>query len=378
MTPIQATRRGLIAGASAAAFAAASPASAALIGNFGRGGGGAGPLAYDPAMTGDDLARQAIAATMNKPSPGGTAATSRVAPYSFQVEFVHRSKASATAKGYIGGDGQAQKIVVWTLAGALEDDALLQSFTDALYRRYLDRLKASGLDVVSLDEMKANADFMKLPGWDKTGPLELKAGEQHSKIFGATGLPMLAQQNDARAGFFGALPHSLGPLEGNIAAELGARLVEGRLAVDFVSLHSSDRKLLFGGRGARGSWASVDSTAAIALMPTACYVGATSHSEKKRGFWGGNAVARANRAVLLGSDSLEVVNTTTTGDKAAAAFSAGVGVLMAMNGGGAFTSSVKRYEARTTPQAYLAEVSPAAEAMVDGLVKSYAEAQPRG
>ena len=101
------------------------------------------------------------------------------------------------------------------------------------------------------------------------------------------------------------------------------------------------------------------------------------NSEKKRGFWGGNAIARANRAVLLGSDSLEVVNTTTTGDKAAAAISMGIGVFAAMNGVSAFTASTKRYEARTTPQAYLAEVSPAAEAMVDGLVKSFGETQPR-
>lgn len=376
MPSLQSTRRGLIVGVAAtAALAANAPASAAM---FGGGRSSPGPLAYDPAMTGEDLAREAISATLNKPSMGGTSATTRVAPYSFQVEFVHRSKASATAKGYIGDSGQSRTTVVWTLAGALEDDALLQSFTDALYARYVERLKATGLEVVSLDEMKANANFMKLPGWDKTGPLELHAGEQHSKIFGASGLPMVAQQNDIRAGFFSALPHSLGPLEGNLAADLGARLVEGRLGVDFVSLHSSDRKLLFGGRGTRGNWAKVDSTAAIALMPGACYVAATAVSEKKRGFWGGNAVAKASRAVLLGSDSLEVANTTTTGDKAAAAISMGIGVFAAMNGSSAFVGSTKRYEARTTPQAYLAEVSPAAEAMVDGLVKSYAEAQPRG
>ena len=374
---ITSTRRGLIAGAaSVAALSAGGPAAAALI-NLRGGGGGAGPLAYDPAMSGDDLAREAVEANLNKPSFGGTSGTTRLAPYSFQVEFVHRSRASATAHGYIGDSGQSQKIVVWTLAGALEDDALLQSLTDALYGRYVDRLRGAGFEVLSLDEMKADPDFLKLPGWDRTGPLELKVGEQHSKIFGATGLPMLAQQNDQRAGFFSALPHSLGPLEGNIAAGLGARFVEGRLGVDFVSLHSSDRKLLFGGRGTRGNWAKVESTAAIALMPQACYVGATPASEKKRGFWGGNAVARANRAVLLGSDGLEVANTTTTGDKAAAAISAGIGVLSAMNGVGAFTASVKRYEARTTPQAYVAEVSPAAEAMVDGLVKRFGETQPR-
>jgi len=99
-----------------------------------------------------------------------------------------------------------------------------------------------------------------------------------ARIFGATGLPMLAQQNDPRAGFFSGLPHSLGGDEGNMAADLGARLVEGRLAIDFVSLHSSDRKLLFGGRGTRGNWAKVDSTAALALMPQACYVAATAAS----------------------------------------------------------------------------------------------------
>lgn len=82
--------------------------------------------------------------------------------------------------------------------------------------------------------MKANANVMTLPGWDKASPLELHAGDQHSKIFGATGLPMVAQQNDARAGCFWSLPHSMGPLEGNMAADQGARLVEGRLAVDFV------------------------------------------------------------------------------------------------------------------------------------------------
>lgn len=376
MSNLNATRRGLIGGAAAAAaLAAGGQASAGLL-NL-RGGGGAGPLAFEPEMTGDDLAKAAIGANLNKPSFGGTSGTNRLAPYSFQVEFVQRSKASATARGYIGDSGAASQTVVWTLSGALEDDALLQSFTDALYQRYTEHLRTAGFEVLTLDEMKANANFMKLPGWDKAGPAELRAGDQRSRIFGATGLPMLAQQNDQRAGFFSGLPHSLGGDEGNMAADLGARLVEGRLAIDFVSLHSSDRKLLFGGRGTRGNWAKVDSTAALALMPQACYVAATAASEKKRGYWGGNAVARANRAVLLGSDSLEVVNTTTTGDKAAAAISMGIGVFAAMNGVSAFTASTKRYEARTTPQAYLAEVSPAAEAMVDGLVKSFGEAQPR-
>jgi hypothetical protein len=186
-------------------------------------------------------AARAEAAVQLAGTPAVLKGLNRVAIGSFQVEFVHKGAASASSHR-IGSSGTANTNVVVSLTGLSAAD--FQAVADAAYARTVADLKAAGLEVLPLDQVKASAAYRKLTE-GATATAETRTKDTWSVVHAPAGM-LVYGEGSASTGGFGALA-AIGATmsaafgQPELSRELDAAVLAVRLVVNFVDMKSSDR-----------------------------------------------------------------------------------------------------------------------------------------
>ncbi|MFZ2988297.1 hypothetical protein [Ideonella sp.] len=197
------------------------------------------PVAVDAGFNAAEVAAKRFLIADNKALKGIT----RVAVPVFVVDFVTADNVSTQTSGF-GGFGRASSSLYYKLLGVGEPE--FQALTDAMYADFMQRLKDSGLQVLSPQEFQAAAAYRKLAASGKKTPIK----SDTNTILSPQGLPVYgfarASTGPAKpsAGVFGALAgigdgfsavgDALDSIE--LAQQLNAATLEVRLRVNFVEL----------------------------------------------------------------------------------------------------------------------------------------------
>lgn len=187
------------------------------------------------------------------------AVTQRVFVPGFRVAFVVKTEASAYGGGAVANFGnrtgnfrtitQAQnKLVEMALAGA--DPALLQALTDKLYADFLERLKASGKEVIAGEQLANVPGRAKLKTITEL-PFATKASWNHADkraylVFTPKGVPLFFVSGDYLGN---ASPFDLDTTRAiyEMATRLDAVALVPTLHVDIAEVESSGRSLFRSG-----------------------------------------------------------------------------------------------------------------------------------
>ncbi len=176
----------------------------------------------------------------------------RVAVAVFAVEFITADNVNAQTSGF-GAAGRASSSLYYKLLGVAEPD--FQAITDVLYTRFVDELKASGVDVVDASRVVSSATYRKLVAGGSAAPIKsdttMMMAPAGLGIYGFAGMgggnsskgrSLFGALSDVGAGFaaVGAIGDSIA-----LSSELDASLIEVRMRVNFVQL-SDDNKGFFG------------------------------------------------------------------------------------------------------------------------------------
>jgi hypothetical protein len=167
----------------------------------------------------------------------------RVVIPGYRVAFVTRNKVSARAEDWLGGVGggssSGAKASMEVFLGNVKLEAL-QSIADAAYADFVTKMQATGVEVVSLEAMKASPSFQKLKLADVSKPYTkvLPGGQTHVLIVSPAALPLWFTNWD------GGITDQ-GMSQGNTKAlmalskELDASLLFPTIMVDFSVLSGS-------------------------------------------------------------------------------------------------------------------------------------------
>jgi hypothetical protein len=175
----------------------------------------------------------------------------RVAVPVFAVEFITADNVSAQTSGFAAA-GRATSSLYYKLLGVGEPD--FQAITNTLYAQFLADLKASGVEVLGSEVLKASPTYAKLVASGAPGSIVNDASMQMSPTgLGLYGFAKMGGGNSAKSkGVFGALSDlgagfsAVGAIGDTIALsqELGASLIEVRMRVSFVQLSDNNRGFL--------------------------------------------------------------------------------------------------------------------------------------
>ena len=175
----------------------------------------------------------------------------RVAVPVFAVEFITADNVSAQTSGFAAA-GRATSSLHYKLLGVGEPD--FQAITNTLYTQFLADLKASGVEVLGSDVLKASPTYAKLVAAGAPGSIVNDTSMQMSPPgLGIYGFAKMGGGNSAKSkGLFGAMSDlgagfsAVGAIGDSIALsqELGASLIEVRMRVSFVQLSDYNRGFL--------------------------------------------------------------------------------------------------------------------------------------
>lgn len=171
----------------------------------------------------------------------------------FRVAFVVKTGASAHAGAGLANFGQRttagsrtitqaqNKRVEMTLANV--DRVLMQGIADRLYADFIDRLKASGKEVISLDEVRQTSGYQKMKFLPQDKPYTASpTGDPREYVFATPqALPLAFMHIDTALGNAGAFDQVNTKAIHEMAANLDALALIPTVIVDFAQLESSGR-----------------------------------------------------------------------------------------------------------------------------------------
>ena len=209
-----------------------------------------------------------------------------VIPY-FQVEFVQQSSASANVMGQKAGAGlgssSSRVKTTVTLSGVAPTQ--FQAITNDFYDAVVADLKGAGVDVVSLDQMRASPEFKTLSGHGcKDSPDTIEHFDNISKFYAPHGMQVYYLPKDERfsgaatgkksgpsiigafsqmgagiSGVYGGGAYKFVDEEVALAKALGAKVLRVRVVIDFADVSAE------GHSGAQGGTTSSHSAVRISF-----------------------------------------------------------------------------------------------------------------
>ncbi|HEY0140476.1 MAG TPA: hypothetical protein VGF48_06240 [Thermoanaerobaculia bacterium] len=178
----------------------------------------------------------------------GVKAAQRVAIPTYRVLFVTRNKVTARAEDWLGGVGggssSGAKASMEVMLGNM-DYAALQAIVDAAYADFVAQIKATGVEVVPFETVKASAAYqtLKINGGNAAKPYTkvLPGGQTHVVILSPTEIPLWFTNWDGGITDQGMSQANIKAL-GNLSKELNAALLYPTMMVDFAALSGSGGK----------------------------------------------------------------------------------------------------------------------------------------
>jgi hypothetical protein len=267
----------------------------------------------------------------------------RVAVPVFAVEFIVADNVTATTSGF-GSGGRASSSQYYKLLGVGEAD--FQAITDGLYLRFLDALRASGLEVLGAAKVSAAPTYAKLVA--SGSPAPIKSSSTMTMTPPGLGLYGFAKMgggntssqkslfsafSDVGAGFaaVGAIGDTI-----QLGKELDASLLEVRMRVSFVKLSDNNK-------GFFGKLAGAASTTGQTL-PSVDNVAMSVQSGPMR-----SSVTMKHSLTLDGAAFADVREKATTAGDVAGAVAVG---LLQLAIGSKDSSGSQEWEVVATPDKY--------------------------
>ncbi len=253
---------------------------------------------------------------------------------------------SGTQAGAFQNDsGRVDKSIsqVYTLRGiSVEQQAAL---SEQLCQRAEDGFKKAGFNVVTMGELASNEDYKKMHEAGSPSPVESGHGAIKNLVFAPKGQAVVDPKYQGagkglKMAFSGANPAKY---EAGLAEALDATAAHVEITIDFAKV-AGDGKAGFLSSFQKKDAAQVKAEVGLSMRGRIFFAGAG----KKR--W--NPMPKIGlKAPLMdnGELALDIKDETTTGDKAANAFSTAVGILTAVGGGNGRSFSVSRKSVTVTP-----------------------------
>lgn len=321
----------------------------------------ADPLLLD--TTGDAASRASTAASVFKTRDAAALkGIHKVAINSFQIDFVTRSSATAQTVGF-ANTGRANASLYYNLTGLAPAD--FQAITDQLFAQFTASLAQQGYEVLSREQMNANASYRKMSGEAAASPMSRSTRGGEAMVYSPTGVPLLRMMGEGTKdasmfGLVGAMvgAGSMGMMDmAMLPTELNATVLDVRFALNYVDMASNTGSFL--GR------LSGSAVASAKLQPT---LSAESTVLHVRSATAGTTIELQTALVLQGNAIREVKDTTSTADTVGVA---AVNVLAALAGINSSSSS-KTMSAMADPAEYRSVVgsnlATASDMMVSRLV----------
>lgn len=336
------------------------------------------PPAFDP-----NASAQAQAATFigDNGQTKRLAGVKRVAVTGCNVLFAENSSASAsTGGGLFSTTGnvsraEANVSVIYSLNGI--SDAQQQKIANEICADAEKRLAAAGFEVVPTSELLKNESFKALLASGKASPFNYKAPGKGSKttynVFAPSGYTVYDARYIGTIGGLGqafkaAAGTSAVQMEGILMKQLNASAVSINVLVDFAELQSDGhQKGIFNKDSANVKHGvNLGITGQVDFKPLEqlkCW----QRFGKEECMLNGLVPTFNSKLPVTTNEQFykDVVNTTTTGDKAAAAFTKGLSMLAAAGGvSGVASRDVTRYSVNVEP----AQFAKVARTGVDGFL----------
>lgn len=200
------------------------------------------PAAFDPATA---AATSANYISISKEFAGAQ----RVLIPTFRVVFSTKARGSASASRLMAS-GTANVHGSYSLRGV--DDAQFQAITDAVYKRFVDTLKAKGVEVLAFDQIPEPFKTRMLEK-SKPAPARFDYLKRSYAVFTPAGLPFyagLGEPVQEAYGFGGKLSNigfaAAEYVEGDIAGETQSTVLRPTFWIEFIDIESSGN--MFSGR----------------------------------------------------------------------------------------------------------------------------------
>ena len=260
------------------------------------------------------------------------AAVKRIAIVEYRVEFGVENSAKATSSGTTGWTASSSDI---KLVGP--SDADRQAIADRLYDDFVAGLTQLGFEVLPYDVVKADKSYQSMSAKFQTRyePWGTQLGK--SAFVGARGIPYYFTNEDKHMGLsvlssggFTVQPQNIEP---SIAKSLDAAVVRATIDVQFADMKTSG--------GIFHSSSSVKTSEGLTIVP---------EMSQYRIVVPGAGTSRIvlDETVAIASDSIDMKDITTSGQKTSEAVGNALGVVLGT--GGAHTT--RHYEATATPEGY--------------------------
>lgn len=215
--------------------------------------------------------------------------TRRVLVPTFRVVFATKAKGSASASR-LGASGSANVHGSYTLAGI--NDAQLQAITDVVFKRFVDTLRAGGVEVITFTQLP-EAQQARLREKVLPAPVRFSYLKRDYAVFTPAGLPFYAGMGEPvqeAYGFGGKLSHigwaAVEYVEGNLAAENQATLVRPTFWVEFIDVETSGN--MFSGRASVSGEPGLKITQAqtsMRVIPHTVLVAQPKPTDKAQTLW---------------------------------------------------------------------------------------------
>lgn len=325
------------------------------------------PPTYNPA---DAAASQAATFVgSNKPAKN-MQKVKKVALTACNVMFADKSSASAsTGPGLFGDPASSDTrrvdekvIVVYNMTGL--DDAVMQKMTDDICADAEKRMAASGLQVVPRSELASNENYQKMLEAGRKSPYEFKVGQSTYKVFSASGSSIfdpryIGTMSGLGQAFKQAKGGSAAQLETRMMNEMGVDSVQMNMLVDFAQLQSDGQARGF--QLANKDSAKVSGKVQLAVSGD-IKVQPASELKCWKALGGRTDCMMKNNASpvfftkipVLASEQFyqQIVDATTTADKATAGITKGLAMLSAMGGVSSSSTSITRYNVEVVPEQF--------------------------
>ncbi|MBF0430100.1 MAG: hypothetical protein HQK83_02385 [Fibrobacteria bacterium] len=185
----------------------------------------AGPPIFSPADMNNPAARQKVAeAYINAKDIEKLNGVKKVIIPAFNVEFITQSSGTATSSDYKKGTASVTNI--YSLAGL--DTAMLQAIADDLHTKLVDKLKASGIDVVSVSELTSAEAYtaMSFEDTPRKGKSYLDKGKARSLTFAPKDMKVYYTAGDPFAPMTSAFGQAFKGASGKANNNMEAKLMK--------------------------------------------------------------------------------------------------------------------------------------------------------
>lgn len=294
----------------------------------------------------------------------------RVVVTGCNVLFAENSRAAAsTGGGMFSSLGSStvraeEKIsIIYSLSGI--SDTQQQTLANTICANAENRLRQAGFDVVPTAELQANETFKALQASGKTSPFKYtlpgKGSSSTYKVFAPMGYTVYDQRYIGTLGglsqaFKAAAGTSAVQMEGLLMKQTDASAVSINVLVDFAQLQSDGHQRGLANKDTAKVSGGVDLgiTGQVDFKPLnqlKCW----KRFKKEECMLNGAVPTFNSKLPVITHQAFykDVANVTTTGDKAAAAFTKGLSMLAAVGGlSGTSSHEVTRYQVNAIPEQF--------------------------